>query len=577
MIAAIYARKSTEQNGVADDQKSVTRQVEHARAFAQTNGWTVDETCIFADDAISGAEFDRPGLLRLLNALKPRPSFQVLIMADSSRLGREMIQTTYTLQQITESGARVFFYLEGREAKLDSALEQIMQSLVAFGSAMQREQSSLHTRDTHSRKAHAGYVTGGTCFGYQNVEIVGTDGKRSHVVREIVKREAAVVCRIFQLCAEGLGLKAIAKTLNENGAPAPRSQQERPAGWAPSSIREALNRELYAGVMVWGRTRTKKVRGRFRQVDVPESEWVRVAVPHLRIVPAELWESAQAQMQNNRARYLRVKGGKLLGRAPGSGLGKYLLSGFLQCGVCGSSLEARTRSHGRKRAAFYGCAAHNRKGSSICPNKLEIPAVDAEEAVLASIESLLLDPTVAEEIAATALAELQEETRAGRSETLEGDLRNVETKLARLTEALTIGGDLASIVEKLRTCEAERTQLQLQLSQITRQTARLAGDGALRRQIDERIRDWRGLLRRSAEQGQQLLRRLIVGRLKVYPEADAKGAYYRFRGKGTLSRLLSGLVPECNFDRPQMVASPTRLAPSRSGPFHMAGSVLRAA
>jgi hypothetical protein len=30
MIAAIYSRKSTEQTGVADDQKSVQRQVEHA-------------------------------------------------------------------------------------------------------------------------------------------------------------------------------------------------------------------------------------------------------------------------------------------------------------------------------------------------------------------------------------------------------------------------------------------------------------------------------------------------------------------------------------------------------------------
>jgi hypothetical protein len=34
MIAAIYARKSTEQTGVADEQKSVTRQIDHARAYA---------------------------------------------------------------------------------------------------------------------------------------------------------------------------------------------------------------------------------------------------------------------------------------------------------------------------------------------------------------------------------------------------------------------------------------------------------------------------------------------------------------------------------------------------------------
>lgn len=43
MIAAIYARKSTEQNGVADEQKSVSRQVDHARAYAQRKGWAVDE------------------------------------------------------------------------------------------------------------------------------------------------------------------------------------------------------------------------------------------------------------------------------------------------------------------------------------------------------------------------------------------------------------------------------------------------------------------------------------------------------------------------------------------------------
>jgi hypothetical protein len=34
MIAAIYARKSTEQNGIADEQKSVARQVDRARQYA---------------------------------------------------------------------------------------------------------------------------------------------------------------------------------------------------------------------------------------------------------------------------------------------------------------------------------------------------------------------------------------------------------------------------------------------------------------------------------------------------------------------------------------------------------------
>jgi DNA invertase Pin-like site-specific DNA recombinase len=55
--AAIYARKSTEQN-VADKEKSVTRQIELAVACAKTRGFEVPSENIYVDDAISGAEFD---------------------------------------------------------------------------------------------------------------------------------------------------------------------------------------------------------------------------------------------------------------------------------------------------------------------------------------------------------------------------------------------------------------------------------------------------------------------------------------------------------------------------------------
>jgi DNA invertase Pin-like site-specific DNA recombinase len=54
MIAAVYARKSTERNGVADEQKSVARQIEHARQYATLKGWIVADEHVYVDDGISG-------------------------------------------------------------------------------------------------------------------------------------------------------------------------------------------------------------------------------------------------------------------------------------------------------------------------------------------------------------------------------------------------------------------------------------------------------------------------------------------------------------------------------------------
>ena len=47
---------------------------------------------VFVDDGISGASSrSAPGFVRLMAALKPRPPFQVLVMTEEDRLGREAI------------------------------------------------------------------------------------------------------------------------------------------------------------------------------------------------------------------------------------------------------------------------------------------------------------------------------------------------------------------------------------------------------------------------------------------------------------------------------------------------------
>lgn len=283
MIAAIYARKSTEQLGVTDDQKSVARQVEAARAYAARKGWTVAEEHIYIDDGISGAEFvKRPGLIRLVAALEPRPPFQILIMSDGDRLARELIEGAYIMKRILDAGVRVFLYLEDRERTLDTPMDKMFLSLAGFAAEMERDKARHRTKDALVRKAQLGYVTGGRVYGYDNVEIVvpaaSPDGRpaRQGVVRKINETQASIVRRIFEMCAQGLGLTRIAKTLNAERIPPPRAHGR---GWAPTAVREILHRELYRGQEVWNRTQKIHRRGTKAQRRRGPDEWMRRSAP----------------------------------------------------------------------------------------------------------------------------------------------------------------------------------------------------------------------------------------------------------------------------------------------------------
>jgi site-specific DNA recombinase len=159
------------------------------------------------------------------------------------------------------------------------------------------------------RKARAGHVTGGSCFGHRNHDVLGPGGSRSHVERRIVPEQATVIVRIFEMCADGYGVKAITKALNADGVPSPRPQQGRSQLWAPSSVREALFRRTYRGEIVWNKTKKRDVWGQQGQQDRPSDDWVMVPAPHLRIVDDDLWNRAHARLSAARATYLVVQRG----------------------------------------------------------------------------------------------------------------------------------------------------------------------------------------------------------------------------------------------------------------------------
>ena len=169
---------------------------------------------------------------------------------------------------------------------------------------------------------------GGRVFGYRNVHVYdGVDQhgnpRRSHTAREVDPVEAAVVVRIFELFAEGFGLKRIAKRLTAEGAPAPKPFIRKDAfglppvgAWVPSTVRGVLRREDYRGVYVWNKTRKRDSDGAVDQRPRPPAEWQRTPMPEWRMVSDDLWDAVAVRCQEAEGRAVRFSDGRLAGRPP---------------------------------------------------------------------------------------------------------------------------------------------------------------------------------------------------------------------------------------------------------------------
>jgi site-specific DNA recombinase len=176
----------------------------------------------------SGASVEgRSGLQHLVQAalLKPRP-FDLILVDDTSRLSRDVVDTVQHFRELRFHGVDLFFVNQGLHSGRDNA-----EFLLAIYGAMDSEYIRELGRKTHrglEGQALHGFSAGGIAFGYQRQPLYDAtatdrDGQQRRLgVRWIVDpSEAAIVQEIFQLYATGRGLAAVARALNARGVPCP--------------------------------------------------------------------------------------------------------------------------------------------------------------------------------------------------------------------------------------------------------------------------------------------------------------------------------------------------------------------
>jgi len=507
MIAGCYARKSTVEEK-DDRDKSVARQIDRAREYAQAKGWRFDDRYIYQDDAVSGAEFKRrPGLNGLLEALTaPRPPFQVLVVSEQSRLGRDTIRTLALIQTIQDSGVRVYSSLDDREITVADEMGEVEGFMKSWASSQERRKASQRTRDALKLRVERGQPVGGTLYGY-------TKGVINRVEADIVKR-------IFKRRAEGAGYFKIARELERDGIRSPRSVK----GWNQSQIASIVSNETYHGVKVWGRTRRIKRQGT-TVIEASPDTIIRTPVPELRIIDEKLWRAVQDVNHQAEAKTGRSADGRLKSKPTAS---KWLLSPFLACGVCGSAMHAKKSGQHYR----YVCTARHTWGAAKCSNPRGLAVTIADKVLLDAFEEALAGKLVLDALEAF----LDEHRRRSADPApLRAEAATIKAEIANLVVGLA-KGDLEDIHDAIRDRKARLEHVEGQLQGIG--AAKDFDLAEFTDRVGPLLKNWREHLRQNAHVAQQVLRKILPTRLKVTP---LPAGAWRFDGLADYTKVLAEL------------------------------------
>ena len=566
--AAVYARKSTDDNDKAAQDKSVERQVAHARDYIARKGWSLSDEHIYVDDNVSGAEFkNRPGLLKLLDHLK---EIDAIVMSEQSRLGREMSKTSAVLAKITARKVRIFFYLNDQELRFQSATDKFMVAAVAFANELERELASQRCRDAALKRAKEGRNFGGRVFGYENIW-VAPDGSETPAVRgtrkakdaltiyRINEREAEVVRAIFRMYVDGYGLDAIAKTLNRDPrylsasekyfrGVVPRAPYSRTGSWAPSSLHAMLHNPRYIGKIPFGKSR--------KFIDIEEGTKKRnwntgeeqlFDAPDLRVVPDDLWRAVVDRQFAAQKTYLKQTNGLRWGRPGMARESRYLMTGFGRCGCCDSNIAMiggkPGGSSGKQPIYYYGCSFYQTRGRSICSNDYRVRVPHVDEGVLDAIEQQILKPdyiTYAVERAMALIAERRRE-QPDRPREIDAELTRVRRELRNLVEIVTSGRAPKTILEEIHAREVKAEELERELAALSgAATADQIDMARLRKLVREGAARFKDTLRADIPGARRALRQLLVEPLKFHPELVDGRKGFRFEGNTRIGPLFGG-------------------------------------
>lgn len=430
--AALYARYSSEMQ----NERSIEDQIAICQQHAEREGYEIAK--VYADRAKTGASLvDRDGLLSILRDAK-EGRFDVLIVESLDRISRDQADLAYIHKRLIFAKVRILTLNEGEATSTHVSIRGLIGSLFLkdLGDKVRRSRFGM---------VKAGRLPGVVPYGYRLVP--GKPGER-----EIVPEEAVILQRIFTQYAEGRSPGLIADDLNREGVPFKGGRPWR-AGLIGGDRNCFMATTLYTGVYHYNRShgvRNPETGKPTTRPNRPE-DVIKVELPHLRIISDELWAACH---KVKKARGLeRTHGG------PAPTRKETLLSGLLQCGVCGGPMILGAGGMpGRPRLKCKETTYHTGR----CTHTKTYDLAKVEEAAVAGLRVQLANP---EALAAYVDEYRKERQRLERQARKDRDgirkkLSEIEGSIMRLVDALERGSMPEDIITaRLKALEAERVAL----------------------------------------------------------------------------------------------------------------------
>ena len=286
----------------------------------------------YIDDGYTGTLLDRPALEQMRADLKT-DLFEAIYFHSADRIACDVAHQIIIVGELLKYGKQIV--IDGKDYKQNPENKLTLTMLGAFA---EFERAKIIERTMRGRlhRLRMGELssTGHRIYGYDYVKKT-SDARASLVINE---EQAAVVRSIFEMFASGdYGLVTITRFLEDRRIP---TRTGRPQ-WDRGQIKFMLKNETYAGTRYYNRitgateaARQGKqvIRGKWVLRD--RTEWIAVEVPA--IVPRELFEKVQQRLRQHEERYCQP-------------VTRYLLSGLVQCAVCGSGCSSSRRYHKVRR------------------------------------------------------------------------------------------------------------------------------------------------------------------------------------------------------------------------------------